>query len=84
MQELIEQLKEQAQFIKDYDCAQDKFYRTGLRNAIKYAESMLEKEKEVIMEAHQDGAFHTEWDEATDIIENAQDYYNETFNTKEK
>ena len=46
MQELIEQLKEQAEFIKDYDCAQDKFYRTGLRNAIKYAESMLEKEKE--------------------------------------
>lgn len=47
-------------------------------------ESMLEKEKKVIMEAHQDGAFHTEWDEATDVLENAQDYYNETFNTKEK
>ena len=48
MQELIEQLKEQAQFITDDDCAQDKFYRTGLRNAIKYAESLLEKEEEVM------------------------------------
>jgi hypothetical protein len=55
MQELIEQLKEQAQFIKDYDCAQDKFYRTGLRNAIKYAESMLEKEKEFMNGVWLDG-----------------------------
>ena len=47
-------------------------------------ESMLEKEKEVIMEAHQDGAFHTEWDEDNSVIENAQDYYNETFNTKKR
>lgn len=43
---------------------------------------MLEKEKEVIIEAHQDGALHTDWDEHTSRIENSQDYYNETFNTK--
>ena len=47
---------------------------------IKY--NLLEKEKEQIMEAHSDGAFHTDWDENTSVIENAQDYYNETFNTK--
>jgi len=49
---------------------------------IKY--NLLEKEKEQIMDAHSDGAYHTDWDENTDVIENAQDYYNETFNTKEK
>jgi len=47
-------------------------------------QSMLEKEKQQIMDAHSDGALHTDWDENTDVIENAQDYYNETFNTKEK
>lgn len=47
---------------------------------IKY--NLLEKEKEQIMEAHSDGALHTDWDENTSVIENAQDYYNETFNTK--
>ena len=46
--------------------------------------NLLEKEKEQIMDAHSDGAYHTDWDENTDVIENAQDYYNETFNTKEK
>ena len=53
-------------------------------SVINIAQTMLDKEKEAIIEAHQDGAFHTEWDEHTDIIENAQDYYNETFNTKDK
>jgi hypothetical protein len=77
MQELIEQLKEQAEFIKDYDCAQDKFYRTGLRNAIKYAESMLEKEKEVMESAWQDGMYECDGDGTF------EDFY-KTFNTKEK
>ena len=43
-----------------------------------------EMEKEMIMDAHSDGAFHTDWDENTSVIENAQDYYNATFNTKEQ
>ena len=77
MQELIEQLKEQAEFIKDYDCAQDKFYRTGLRNAIKYAESMLEKEKEVMESAWQDGMYECDGDGTF------EDFY-KTFNSKEK
>ena len=48
--------------------------------AIQKAKQM---EKEQIMDAHSDGALHTDWDENTDVIENAQDYYNETFNTNE-
>ena len=35
--------------------------------------------KQDIIEAHCDGAFHTDWDESTDVLENAQDYYSETF-----
>ena len=78
IEELIEQLKEQAQFITDDDCAQDKFYRTGLRNAIKYAESLLEKEEEVMCE------FATAYTAQDQYKMSAKDYYNETFNTKEK
>ena len=43
-------------------------------------ESMLEKEKEVIVDAFVDGkldGWHNQWADAND-------YYNETFNTKEK
>jgi hypothetical protein len=80
MQELIEQLKEQAQFIRDDDCAQDKFYRTGLRNAIKYAESMLEKEKDVMCQFQSDGQRTDFWVKYKDN----DDCFDKTFNTKEK
>ena len=79
MQELIEQLKEQAQFITDDDCAQDKFYRTGLRNAIKYAESMLGKEKEVIENAYDSGQ-ESNWSEDMGLM--GDWYYDETFNNE--
>lgn len=55
----------------------------ALMMAAKEVMTFQEKEKEQIMDAHSDGAYHTDWDENTDVIENAQDYYNETFNTKE-
>jgi len=48
-------------------------------------ESMLDKEKEVIMDAHIEGQRvfdkfpHTQW-----TNDQAEQYYNETFNTKEK
>ena len=55
----------------------------GVINPIGVVESiltkMLEKEKEVIIDAHIDGQF----DETEGYpIEIAEDYYNETFNTK--
>ena len=46
-------------------------------------ESMLEKEKEVIMNAYEAGS-HTEWNEDTWMLVEKQGYYNETFNTKDK
>ena len=42
-------------------------------------ESLLEKEKEVIMDAWRDGRFN--WAARR---QNEEDYYNKTFNTKEK
>ena len=83
MQELIEQLKKEAQFISDNDHIEDRMWRNGLREAIEIAESMLEKEKEVMCEfaeytrkcgflSDQRGLMTTE------------ELYDQTFNTKEK
>ena len=77
MQELIEQLKEEAQFINDNDSIEDRFYRSGLREAIQSAEQMLEKEKEVMESAWQDGMYECDGDGTF------EDFY-KTFNTKEK
>lgn len=43
---------------------------------------MLEKEKEVIMDAYDTGLFDGSMDDVDDRL--YKDYYNETFNTKEK
>ena len=56
-----------------------------LEQIVELAESMLEKEKAVIMDAHIEGQRvfdkfpHTQW-----TNDQAEQYYNETFNTKEK
>lgn len=81
MQELIQRLKQEQELILKLGGENE---RMLIDDCIELAEAMLEKEKEVIMDAHKDGAFHTDWDENTSVIENAQDYYNETFNTKKK
>ena len=56
----------------------------ALMMAAKEVMTFPEKEKEQIMDAHSDGAYHTDWDENTDVIENAQDYYNETLQREMK
>ena len=48
---------------------------------LKNAEEMLEKEKEVIMDAFHEGMRCQGWDPNRGI---AEEYYNATFNTKEK
>jgi len=73
IQELIDAFQE---IQKD----QDPF---SIHEAIELAESMLEKEKEVIMDAYEAGS-HTEWNEDTWMLLEKQEYYNETFNTKER
>lgn len=78
MQEMLERVKE-------YRDSESSPLAISILNSV-YVDilGMLDKEKEQIMDAHSDGALHTDWDENTSVIENAQDYYNETFNTKEK
>jgi hypothetical protein len=61
-------------FDKLWDTPKDKFTWYAIRK------EMLEKEKEVIVDAFLDGkldGWHNQWADAND-------YYNETFNTKEK
>jgi hypothetical protein len=71
MQELIETLKEMQESLDPY----------GLHEAIEMAECMLEKEKEVIINANRDGV-----DMVIDKKKfiSGEQYYNETFNTEEK
>ena len=61
-------------FDKLWDTPKDKFTWYAIRK------EMLEKEKEVIVDAFVDGkldGWHNQWADAND-------YYNETFNTNEK
>ena len=69
MQELIEQMWEIAKYGDSYEVAP----------CIEAAESMLEKEKETIRNAFSDaqhGAVESRW--------TAEEYFEETFNTKER
>ena len=75
IQELIEQLY--TMYYKALTIETD-LSRTGLSNAICLAESMLEKEEEVMCE------FATAYTAQDQYKMSAKDYYNETFNTKEK
>jgi len=76
MQELIDRVGNMAQGL-DADELYDYF--------MEKATQMLEKEKEVIMDAHIEGQRvfdkfpHTQW-----TNDQAEQYYNELFNTKEK
>ena len=73
MQELIETFEEMRSPIDS---------KVDVDFAISLMKSMLEKEKEVIMDAYVEGS-HTIWDEDTWMLVEKQEYYNETFNTNE-
>ena len=76
LQELIEQLEKEHKRFLEEDDVPNWFYKNGIKQAIKYAESLLEKEKEVM------------YDFADDYQRNcfqkaANIYFEETFKTKE-
>ena len=80
MQELIEQLKEERDLHG---------YERGLHyeTAIELAEALLEKEKEVIIEASKNSYICGYLDnqaKVDDSMNFPQDYYNKTFKTKER
>ena len=70
MQELIETFEEMRSPIDS---------KVDVDFAISLVKSMLEKEKEVIMDAYMAGE-----SDATHKMNSSLNYYNETFNTKEK
>jgi hypothetical protein len=74
IQELIEIIKKR----QEDDEAMPFMYNDRI---IKLAESMLEKEWEEIIDAHMDGQCD---DTDGTPFEKADQYYNDTFNTKEK
>jgi len=82
MQEHIEWMQERLHILVEYG---DLSAGTEVDECIQHAESMLEKERKVIEDAHIEGQRvfdnypHTEW-----TNHQAEEYYNKTFNTKEK
>ena len=74
IQELIEIIKKR----QEDDEAMPFMYNDRI---IELAESLLEKEKEVIMDAYMDDRFPLDKDW---LKQCAEQYYNETFNTKER
>ena len=68
-----------------YRIEQLRFAKNPIDELMMIRLQMLEKEKEVIMDAHIEGQRvfdkfpHTQW-----TNDQAEQYYNETFNTKEK
>jgi len=68
-----------------YRIEQLRFAKNPIDEIMMIRLQMLEKEKEVIMDAHIEGQRvfdkfpHTQW-----TNDQAEQYYNETFNTKEK
>jgi hypothetical protein len=78
MQELIDKL-EYLQRTNPNKLFIEQGIHHGLEAAIKEAKSMLEKEKEQIMDAYDAG-----WSDGVHSIDLNDEYYFETFNTNEK
>jgi len=75
IQELIEEIKE----FRDGESSPSVIHRLNI--VLLMAESMLKKEWEEIIDAHMDGQCD---DTDGTPFEKADQYYNDTFNTKEK
>jgi len=83
IQELIEKIKFARKMCDDPSMEMDIFHTLDVLTS--EAEAMLEKEKEVILLSHING--QSEFDTGKRRIENdnlAEQYYNQTFNTKKK
>lgn len=75
LQKLIEILNESQKFINDDDSKEDKYYRTGLKEAIEVAKNLIPTEKQQIIEAYNHGCLDTLKDE----MKQGKQYYNETY-----
>ena len=79
MQEHIEWMQEKLRILVEY---KDLSAGAEVDECIQHAEAMLEKEKEVIVNAYIDGLGLEPYEVYS--IQQAKKYYNETFNTDEK
>ena len=75
MQELIELLKIEENFISDNDSHEDRCWRNGVRFSIKKAIELLEKEKQLACQFAKEYINGASYD-------NLQDYYDEKFLTQ--
>ena len=80
MQELIEQLKQEIENQVKFRNEFEDGVVQGLEGALDLAKGMLEEEKEVIMRVYQDGLDNGYSNGNWKLAQ----YYNETFNTKER
>jgi hypothetical protein len=78
MQELIDKLKIESNFITKDDHIEDRMFKKGIDLAIYISNQLLEKEKEQIIQAH--GLKYYDIGEVTITGEN---YYNQTYNRKQ-
>ena len=81
MQEHIEWLKEKYKILADMNLGD----ALEIGDCIENAEKILDKEKEVIQRAYKQGVIDEYGDTIDlDTITEAEEYYNKTFNTKDK
>ena len=80
IQEHIEWLEKEYKKFDAEDNVAYWFHNRGIRQAIDHAESLLEKEKEVIKDAHLDA--YIDMNMAFRGADRAEEYYNKTFKTK--
>lgn len=84
IQELIEKIKFARKMCDDPSMEMDIYHTLDVLTS--EAEAMLEKEKEVIEKAFQEGTHQAQlyWDGESPRITSSEQYYNNIFNTKEK
>lgn len=80
MQELMDEFAKKADSLPDTLDANVAYL--VFQECYDMAKSMLEKEKEVIMDAYDSGLFDGSMDDVDDRLH--KNYYNETFNIKDK
>lgn len=78
----IEKLKESAEFINADDSREDRYYQSGLKEAIEVLTELLPQEKEMVEKAESDG-FTDAWELTVkggkNKYKNAQQYFEENY-----
>jgi nitrogenase subunit NifH len=85
MQELIDKLKIESNFITKDDHIEDRMFKKGIDLAIYISNHLLEKEKEQIIDAYENKVKEHLFAPITSINKRTgKEYYNQTYNKKEE